>query len=872
MFGLLERMARGCGCGGHLLLLVAILYSTVPPAGAANVTWSSTAVSSLWNDGGNWAGGVVPASLDDLFFGSTSGPTTLDNNLTAGFNIRSLTFNSGATAYVLGGNRVVIGSGVAGHITNNSTSLQTFAFDMTSSSGQQRNWFMTAGGGDFLVTGPYTGGMALTGSGVMTLSGTVRGSSTTINPNTTLRVAVPGSLPNAIPSFAVTRLAGGTLDLRNDVGQNFSTAPMTAISNNIFINVDRAVGGTGSNQTMTIGNISRNSSGTILFGVSGGNGYGLTTGTVAFTNVGNASTITLRNNAPGRLSLAAVGFDSGPFGNYSTMLLEGTGAIEIGGLRSDNQSTSGTIGMGSYSVVKRDAITTTISGASTYVGTTRVEAGMLRSTANAGLGGAGIARELGRAIGTLTVSGSSAASTVDFSGVTANNVVNLAGGNAGSSLINSSTATATTLDNGVAGVTFTNGGSGFTLATLNANGVISFAGGGAAAEISSLGGSLGTATIAGGGTGYTVGSVLELTGGGITAGSNSARYSVASVDGTGAITALSLNRVGNGYTSLPTGFNQTSGAGTGATLTFNDNFSVAGIRTTALGTDYTTAPAVTTTSGSGLIATAVLSSVSLIGINNSLGGPGDLVIKSRISGIGGGFTKTGTGTLVLAGVNTYTGDTVVDSGRLLINGDNSAATGDVIATGGVLGGSGTFGGDVFVLSGATLAPGSSIESLRINAAANLLDGAAFAVEVDSAADLGVAADLLVATGDFSLLGTVTLTLADIASTPQVFAADTTFSLVNYGGLLTGGFTYGDTLLTEGSQFSAAGTTWRIHYAAATGGSNYTGENLTSGQFINIVAVPEPGTVGLLAAGLTAALLAVGTRDRRDWRTDASADG
>ncbi len=74
---------------------------------------------------------------------------------------------------------------------------------------------------------------------------------------------------------------------------------------------------------------------------------------------------------------------------------------------------------------------------------------------------------------------------------------------------------------------------------------------------------------------------------------------------------------------------------------------------------------------------------------------------ARISGsitntaAGWGIIKTGNGTLELTGTNTYTGGTTVSEGILLINGDNSAATGAIsVAAGAYLGGTGTIGADL----------------------------------------------------------------------------------------------------------------------------------------------------------------------------------
>ena len=51
-----------------------------------------------------------------------------------------------------------------------------------------------------------------------------------------------------------------------------------------------------------------------------------------------------------------------------------------------------------------------------------------------------------------------------------------------------------------------------------------------------------------------------------------------------------------------------------------------------------------------------------------------LTLNGAISGAGG-FTKAGTGSLVLTGTNSYAGDITVTAGSLFVNGDQSAATG-----------------------------------------------------------------------------------------------------------------------------------------------------------------------------------------------------
>lgn len=133
----------------------------------------------------------------------------------------------------------------------------------------------------------------------------------------------------------------------------------------------------------------------------------------------------------------------------------------------------------------------------------------------------------------------------------------------------------------------------------------------------------------------------------------------------------------------------------------------------------------------------------------------------------GGLTVQGSGELVLGGTNTYTGNTLINSGLLAVNG--SITNGAVTVQGGTLGGNGVLYGPT-TLSYGTIAPGTSIGVLSISNDLTLNSGTILLEATPSTNDV------LAVSGTVNVAGGVTIQLS--FPTPNIG----TYTLIKYGSL------------------------------------------------------------------------------------------
>ncbi|BAN47411.1 Ig-like domain-containing protein [Metapseudomonas resinovorans] len=262
----------------------------------------------------------------------------------------------------------------------------------------------------------------------------------------------------------------------------------------------------------------------------------------------------------------------------------------------------------------------------------------------------------------------------------------------------------------------------------------------------------------------------------------------------GLVAAIGSGTLGSGQINLTAG--STFGIA-GSSRTFTNNIVLLGDATIRTGSPTTGADTITFT-----------------GVISEVGGPRNLTVNAYT--VGGNHTD-----VVLAGNNTYTGSTVLNSGILQVASDANLGSGDIVLAGGTLAISGatTIDNDVSVTAGGTIRTDASATlSGVISGGATLIKSGSGTLTLTGAEThtgaTTVSAGTLVVDGSTASATTVA-NGATLAGTGSLGAVT-----VQSGGTLAPGGNATGILTIDGPLTMAAGSTLALQINGTTAGSDY----------------------------------------------------
>ena len=228
------------------------------------------------------------------------------------------------------------------------------------------------------------------------------------------------------------------------------------------------------------------------------------------------------------------------------------------------------------------------------------------------------------------------------------------------------------------------------------------------------------------------------------------------------------------------------------------------------------------------------------------------------------LTKTGLGILELAGQNTYSGDTTVSAGTLVLNGSLGAGALSV-ASGATLMGSGTIGGIATIFG--THSPGNSPGIETFSSDLSYSGGASQVVwelwgNTTTQGTPTAIYDQIVVGGNLDFTGGTSLSLSFGGSGVGAVDWDDTFwdtpqtwTLFDVGGATTG---FGNLTLANdpSSWLDASGDAFS---ASSRSANSFSVAQQGSDLVVQYVVVPEPGALALAGLGLAAVACAVRRR-------------
>ena len=859
------------------ILASAAVFVSASTFAQTTTTWSGAGGDNNWGTGANWGGSPPPVgtSSDLVFAGTTR--TNPFNDYTAFDDFRSIFFAAGAGTFSITGNAIDL----FGKIENNSTNAQTFALDIGTG---------TASGG-FIEINPISGNLNINSTNIFLGNNQMR---------------VWGNNGNTLSFGASTIIQGAGASVA--INQNSTVIYQSAhtYTGDTFINAGVlrfASGSSANSSTIRLGD----TSGTNTSAIQVAGGVTLTNGTIEVRS-GSSGIKTLaytEGSGTGTVGRSITLNSSASADVASGGTLQVTGAISGAGTNTFTKTGSGTLVLGGSNTYSG---ATTISNGALRAGSTNGLSTSSTFSVSSGalldLGGfSSTIKNLTASGGTITNStGSATLRVADALGSTL--TTNLFTGNLGLQVYGGGTLNAIlgNSSNNYSGGTILGNGSGLTFTRWFGSGTVGSGSPGAVTNgifgtgAITIGAAttdrsqiffLGTTTInndlvvnsaTGGGVteigAFRVESIGNVIAGAINANLADATFNAASstartITVSGAISGASGLRVtaqgaggltvtlsntgtansyagnttidGNGNAVLALGAaNQiANGAGKGNLVMSNAKFEMRGFSETINGL-----------SGTGTVDGVSGTPTLTVGDNNATS-----TFSGNIVNTAGALalTKTGTGTLTLAGANTYSGATTVSAGSLLIDGAGSVGASSVldvaggaalnvsaVAGGFVVGSSQTLQGSGTVVGNITidgvLSPGNSIGTLSSAGNVTWNSGNSWVFELGGAGpSIGApgSSDLLLVGGDFLRgTGAGSAWTFDFAGT----GADGWYKLAEWSGT---------------SDFEV------LNFSGVNLGGAYTSEFAIQDNALYVNVVPEPSTYALLAfaaAGLGAHVL------------------
>jgi fibronectin-binding autotransporter adhesin len=725
--------------------------------------------------------------------------------------------------------------------------------------------------GNFTFTGTQSLDLGTGATTLGTAAGTTR--TITVNANT---LTIGGAISNGTTANSLTKLGAGTLALGGSTANTYSglttvsagtlnlgktASGVNAFGGDLTINGGAvAYSSTGDNQipdaakvtitsgtytlsagrTETIGTTSTAASGLVMSGgtisiasaqtLTLANSINITGGTISFTANGTVQASTELNFTGGTISFGSTSGAlnlRGGTGTGITYSSTGTTGSSITGSGSVSLNTSGTTIFtinDAASVATELTISSAIVGnstvqkngsgvlqyagtaANTYNGLTTINAGELDLNKTAGTNAIAGNLTIGDGAGTDIVK------LLASDQITNTSALTVSGGTFDLQSFNETVGAVTLTSGSIVSTTGTLTGSSYAVESGTVSAIL----GGTAALTKSTAGTVilsgnntysGTTTISGG--------TLQIGNGG-----------TSGTLGSGAVidnATLSLNRSDTVTVSgdiSGTGVLNKNGAGT-AILTGSNSYS--GTTTISSGILQIGNGGTSGTLGSGGV-----TDNAALAFNRSDDG---LSVSNLISGTGS-VTQAGSGTTTLTANNTYTGATNVNAGKLLINGNQSSASGAVTVTnsGSVLGGTGTIGSAVTVNSGAAILGGTGT-----SASGTLSVSASLTLNSGSIVELALGPSFTHSTLSRTGTGPRTWT----------FQSNQQFTFIDLGA--TSG-TY-DNIIT-GLSGSLTTSGWTITNPGWVGTFTFDSGNVD----LNLTAVPEPSTWAAASLALIALLI------------------